>query len=93
MEDLNWNPETQTVQELVIELERLIDEGIRIDMSDLPIADEFCNRLAIQGPQLINTDKCAVDETYPVWTVDHKGNALVGDDAKSFEHIDDVPEL
>jgi hypothetical protein len=81
-EILAWDlQDVRKLRDLIAELDACRDEYDRrlnaqdyVDFSDLPSAP-------------IPDD---IDTGYPVWAMDVQGYALVGSDARSIEHIDEI---
>ena len=76
----NWNPETQTVYELVDSISKLRGYCVENDFSKMDEID-FANLPSKAMPADVNTD-------YPIWVMDFKNDLLVGERADTVMSLD-----
>jgi len=85
MKQLNWNPETQTIHELIEELNRIEGELVRWEFWKTWFDENMPSLPTMPIPEDILNE-------YPIWTMDFEGNCLVGDAAEDIEHINRIRE-
>jgi len=81
----DWDPNDETVEDL-IDLLNELDNCSDYDKDD---PYELENRLSVaDGYQEFADDYSEL----PLWTVDHEGNALIGEDAGTIKHVNEIDE-
>ena len=80
-----WNPNEETVEDLIVLINNL-EECPDYEKDDFY---ELETRLSVaDGYEEFADDYIEL----PLWTVDHEGNALIGEDAGTIKHVNEIDE-